>query len=177
MDQQAIVFRQATEQDQQAIRELVHGERLNPTGINWPNFLVAAVGGHVVGAAQVRKHSDGSHELGSLVVAGERRGQGIASRMIDALLADEREPIWMITSEPYARNFARWDFEPIEPSAAPVKVRFNYRMGRLARIISFFKRQPMRRLVILERLPVERRTGIKAAHRLAPRERMAAQAT
>ena len=83
----------------------------------------------------------------------------------------------MITSEPYARNFARWDFEPIEPSAAPVKVRFNYRMGRLARIISFFKRQPMRRLVILERLPVERRTGIKAAHRLAPRERMAAQAT
>ena len=177
MAQQAIVFRRASEQDQQAIRALVHGERLNPTGINWANFLVAAVGGRVVGAAQVRNHTDGSRELGSLVVARERRGHGIASRMIDALLADEREPIWMITGETYARNFARWHFERIEPSAAPIKVRFNYRMGRLARIISFFKRQPMRRLVILERLPVERRTGIKAAHRLAPRERMAAQAT
>ena len=41
MDQQAIVFRRASEQDQQAIRALVHSERLNPTGINWPNFLVA----------------------------------------------------------------------------------------------------------------------------------------
>ena len=104
MDQQAIVFRRASEQDQQAIRALVHSERLNPTGINWPNFLVAAVGGRVVGAAQVRNHTDGSRELGSLVVAREKRGQGIASRMIDALLADEREPIWMITSETYARN-------------------------------------------------------------------------
>lgn len=176
MDQQAIVFRRAGEQDQPAIRALVHGERLNPTGINWPNFLVAAVGGQIIGAAQVRNHTDGSRELGSLVVAREKRGQGIASRMIDALLANEREPIWMITSEPYARNFARWHFEPIEPSAAPVKVRFNYRMGRLARIISFFRRQPMRRLVILERLPDERRTSIRTERRLAPRERMAATA-
>jgi hypothetical protein len=63
----------------------------------------------------------------------------------------------MITSEPYAKAYARWGFERIEPGAAPVKVRFNYRMGRLARIISFFRRQPMRRLIILERLPVERR--------------------
>ncbi len=177
MDQQAIVFRQAVEQDQQAIRALVHGERLNPTGIKWPNFLVAAIGDRIVGAAQIRKHSDGSRELGSLVVAREKRGQGIASRLIDALLAGEREPIWTITSEPYARNFARWDFEPIEPSAAPVKVRFNYRMGRLARIISFFRRQPMRRLVILERLPVESRASIKAARRQPPRERTAAPAT
>ena len=177
MDQQAIVFRRASEQDQPAIRELVHGERLNPTGINWPNFLVAAVGGRIIGAAQVRNHTDGSRELGSLVVAREKRGHGIASRMIDALLADEREPVWMITPASHARIYARWGFEEIEPSAAPVEVRFNYRMGRLARIISFFKRQPRRRLVILERLPVERRADIKAERRPTPRERMAARAT
>ena len=135
MDQQAIVFRQATEQDQQAIRALVHGERLNPIGIKWPNFLVAAIGDRIVGAAQIRKHSDGSRELGSLVVAKERRGQGIASRMIDALLSEDREPIWLITPESLAKVYARWNFEQIEPSAAPVKVRFNYRMGNLARIL------------------------------------------
>ncbi len=176
MDQQAIVFRQAVEQGQQAIRALVHGERLNPTGIKWPNFLVAAIGDRIVGAAQIRKHSDGSRELGSLVVAKERRGQGIASRMIDALLSEDHEPIWLITPESLAKVYARWNFEQIEPSAAPVKVRFNYRMGNLARILSFVMRRPMRRLVILERLPVERRTGIKAEHRLAPREPMAAPA-
>ena len=101
----------------------MRGERLNPTGINWPNFMVAAMGGRIVGAAQIRKHSDGSRELGSLVVAKDERGHGIASRMIDTLLAEEREPVWMITSEPYAKAYARWGFERIEPGAAPVKVR------------------------------------------------------
>jgi amino-acid N-acetyltransferase len=172
MDQHAVGFRPATEQDQQAIRDLVRAERLNPTGINWPNFMVADMAGRIVGAVQIRKHSDGSRELGSLVVAKDHREHGIASRMIDTLLADEREPVWMITSEPYAKAYARWGFERIEPAAAPVKVRFNYRMGRLARIVSFFRRLPMRRLVILERLPVERRAGIKR-HRLVPVEPMA----
>jgi amino-acid N-acetyltransferase len=159
MDQHAIGFRPATEQDQQAIKALVHGERLNPTGIHWPNFVVAAMADRIVGAVQIRKHSDGSRELGSLVVASDQRGHGIASRMIDNLLADMREPIWMITADTHAETYSRWGFERIEPAAAPLKVRFNYRMGRLARIISFFRRQPMRRLIILERLPVERRAA------------------
>ena len=159
MDQYAIGFRLATEQDQQAIKALVRGERLNPTGIEWPNFVVAAMADRIVGAVQIRKHSDGSRELGSLVVAKDQRGHGIASRMIDRALADEREPVWTITNERWAGACTRWGFERIEPSAAPVKVRFNYRMGRRARIISFFRRQPMRRLIILERLPVERRAA------------------
>lgn len=160
MDQHAIGFRRATEQDEQAIRALVHGECLNPTGIRWANFLVAAMADRIVGAVQIRNHSDGSHEFGSLVVASDQRGHGIASRMIDALLADRQEPIWMITSEQHADMFARWGFRRIDPAAAPVKVRFNYRMGRLARILSFLRRQPMRRLVILERLPVARKAGV-----------------
>ena len=159
MDQHAIGFRPATQQDQQAIRALVRGERLNPTGIDWPNFVVAAMADRIIGAVQIRKHSDGSHELGSLVVAKDQRGHGIASRMIERALAEEREPIWMVTSESLAGTFARWGFERIEPAAAPVKVRFNWRIGSLARILSFFRRLPMRRLVILERLPVERRVA------------------
>ena len=87
MDQFAIGIRRATERDQQAIRALVHSERLNPTGLNWPNFVVAVIGGRVIGAVQMRRHSDGSRELGSLVVSKEARGHGLASRMIDALLS------------------------------------------------------------------------------------------
>ena len=59
----------------------------------------------------------------------------------------------MITAEPYAGAYSRWGFEQIEARAAPVKVRRNHLMGRLARIISFVMRRPLRRLVILERLP------------------------
>lgn len=162
MDRHAIAFRRAMEHDQPAIRTLVHGERLNPVGINWPNFSVAVIGDRIVGAAQIRKHSDGSRELGSLVVAKEVRGHGVASRLIDALLADEREPVWLITPESMASLYRSWGFERIEPAAAPVKVRHNYRMGRMASVISFVLRRPIRRLVILERLPTERRKNSRA---------------
>ena len=151
MDQSAIAIRRATAWDRQAICTLVHGERLNPTGLNWQNFLVAEVDGRIIGAVQMRKHSDGSRELGSLVVSKEARGHGIASRMIDAMLADHHEPVWMITAETYAGAYTRWGFEAIEARMAPAKVRRNHLMGSLARIVSFFKRRPMRRLVILER--------------------------
>jgi hypothetical protein len=72
----------------------------------------------------------------------------------------------MITPEAHASVYARWGFEPIEPSAAPVKVRFNWRIGSLARIVSFFRRLPRRKLVILERLPVERRKRLSLAEGL-----------
>jgi N-acetylglutamate synthase-like GNAT family acetyltransferase len=153
MDQLAISIRRASERDQQAIRALVHSERLNPTGISWPNFVVAVLGGRIIGAVQMRKHSDGSRELGSLVVSKDARGCGIASRLIDVLLAEEQAPVWMITADPYAGAYSRWGFEQIEARAAPVKVRRNHLMGRLASIISLVMRRPIRRLVILERLP------------------------
>ena len=153
MDQLATVVRRATEHDQEAIRALVHSERLNPTGLNWPNFLVAATGGRIIGAVQMRKHSDGSRELGSLVVARESRGRGIASRLIDTLLAGDPNPVWLITAAPNARAFSKWGFAQIETRAAPAKVRRNHLMGSLVRIISFVMRRPMRRLVILERRP------------------------
>jgi amino-acid N-acetyltransferase len=148
-----INVRRATPADQPVIRALVHGERLNPTDLRWTNFLVAEADRNIVGAAQMRRHSDGSHELGSLVVARELRGQGIAKRMIDTLLAAEPGPVWMITADVFAGVCARWGFRPIDPRSAPVKVRRNYRLGSLARIVSLFMRRPIRRLVILERLP------------------------
>lgn len=151
MDQSAVVVRRATEQDHRAIRALVRSERLNPTEIKWPNFLVAVTAGRIIGAVQMRKHADGSRELGSLVVAKEGRGHGIASRLIDALLAEDRQPVWLITAAPNAGAYARWGFMQIETRAAPAKVRRNHLMGSLVRIISFVMRRPMRRLVILER--------------------------
>lgn len=146
-------IRSATKEDQSVIRKLVHGEHLNPNGLNWSNFLVAALGDRIIGAVQMRKHSDGSHELGSLVVSKDARGYGVASRLIDRMLAAEPGPVWMITAQVWAGTYTHWGFQPIEPQSAPIKVRRNYRLGSLAGILSFFRRQPARRLVILERLP------------------------
>ena len=171
MGEPIIRIRRATELDEKAIRLLVRGERLNPMDLDWPNFIVAAEGDAVVGAVQMRQHSDGSRELGSLVVTQGSRGRGIARRLIEALLAAEHEPVWLITSEAFAAAFARWGFQPVEAGAAPVKVRLNHRLGSLAGLLSLVMGRPRRRLVILERLP---RQAIRPTRRSARMEAAAA---
>jgi amino-acid N-acetyltransferase len=151
-----VCLRPATRADAPAIQALVRAERLNPNGLDWPNFTVA-VGedGAIVGAVQLRRHADGSHELGSFVVADDARGRGIGGRLIDVLLKRthglSNTPVHMITASAHAVHYRRWGFRPIEPQQAPRAVRFNYRIGRLARVLSFLRGEPPRQLVILER--------------------------
>ena len=146
-----LTIRPAMETDQVAIRTLVRSERLNPYGLDWPNFRVAAIGDGLVGAVQLRRHRDGSRELGSLVVRKEARRQGIASRLINALLAGTNERVLLITVEAIAARYERWGFRSIEPAAAPATVRRNYRMGSLASVTALFSLRRIRRLVILDR--------------------------
>jgi amino-acid N-acetyltransferase len=148
-----IDIRRATELDQAAIRSLVLGERLNPSGLSWPNFLVAATENGIVGTVQMREHQDGSRELGSLVVSQAFRGQGVALRLIEAILAKESSPVWVITPEDSTERYLRWGFRPIEPESAPVKVRRNHRIGSLVRLFSLLTPRPVAPLVILERVP------------------------
>lgn len=147
-----VCLRPATRADEPAIHALVRRERLNPAGLDWPHFTVA-VGedGAIVGAVQLRRHADGSRELGSFVVAGDARGRGIGGRLLDVLLKRTRNSVHMITASVHAEHYRRWGFHPIEPQQAPHAVRFNYRIGRLARVLSFLRGEPPRQLVILER--------------------------
>jgi amino-acid N-acetyltransferase len=149
--QPVLTLRPATPDDQKAIVALVTRERLNPTGLHWSRFTLAMMNGSLVGAVQMRWHRDGSRELGSLVVAGPERGQGIAARLIDSVLAGTTGPVHVITGRPHARRWAGWGFAPIAPQKAPRSVRFNYRMGRMGRVLSFLRGQPPRQLLILER--------------------------
>ena len=147
----SIMIRPARGEDQRVIQALVRSERLNPTRLNWPNFVVAAEESGLVGAVQLRTHSDGSREIGSLIVRKEWRGQGIASRMIDALISRDDGRLLVITNENIAALFERRGFRRIEPDAVPAAIRRNYRIGRLAGIMSLLKFRRMRRLVILDR--------------------------
>ena len=74
------VIRQALAQEQGAICALVRSERLNPHHLHFENFAVAVRGAGLIGASQIRRHKDGSRELGSVVVAKPWRGRGIAIR-------------------------------------------------------------------------------------------------
>ncbi len=151
-------IRRAAAQDQDAIRALVRAERLNPTGLDWPRFVVACDGDRLVGAVQLRRHRDGSQELGSLVVAPAWRGQGLAGRLIDALLAGVDREVHMITQRRHAAHFARWGFNPVWALRAPAAVRLNWSMGQSVALWSLLRRRPMRRLAVLSRVPI--RNGV-----------------
>lgn len=151
MSEAHIAFRPASAADEAAIRALVKRERLNPNGLDWPNFIVAADAHGIVGAVQLRRHADGSRELGSLVVAPPARRRGIAARLIETLLASHSGAVHMITGAAHAHHYRRWGFQSIAAAQAPRRVRLNYRLGRWARVITFFRGLPPKRLVILER--------------------------
>lgn len=146
-----VTTRPATEQDQAEITRLVRAERLNPVGLHWRNFMVAADASGLAGAVQMRRHPDGSREMGSLVVRPGVRGRRVASRLIDALLAAEPGPVMTITGQAFASHYEKWGFRPIDPRTAPPPIRRNYWMGRMAAIISFLRLRPIRYLVLLER--------------------------
>ncbi len=146
-----VLIRAAVALDQAAITRLVQGERLNPNGLAWQNFIVAVVGGAVVGAVQMRQHDDDSLELGSLVVHREHRRRGIAGRLITVLLNLHAGQVHVITHRKNAVHYRRWSFRPIALGLAAHAVQRNYCLGQLAALISLVRGRWPRRLMILRR--------------------------
>ena len=131
-----VTIRAASARDEAAIASLVRGERMNPFDLDWRRFLVAMDARGVAGAVQMRNHFDGSRELGSLVVRPDARRQGIAARLIDALMLFARGRVYMITGARFAGHYEHWGFAPVEPASAPVGILRNYVLGRVAGLVS-----------------------------------------
>ena len=146
-----MTIRAARADDEAAILALVRSERLNPFGLDWRCFVLAVDPGGIVGAVQLRKHEDGSRELGSLVVRRQARRHGIGSRLIDALLARRHARVFMITGAAFARHYERWGFRRIGPLQAPWPILRNYWLGRLAGVQSLLAGREPNRLAVLER--------------------------
>lgn len=147
-----ISIRTAVAEDEQGIRALTRGERINPTKLRWTNFIVAVENGRTIAAAQIRRHKDGTRELGSLIVEARHRGRGVAAHLIDALLINEQDRVFMITSRAYLAHYARWGFGQIAVDDAPACIRRNYRLGHYGgRIMSTLQRRRFNPLAILVR--------------------------
>jgi N-acetylglutamate synthase-like GNAT family acetyltransferase len=124
-------IRPAREEDQAAITAMIRRARLNPADLQWPRFLVAEQGGQIVGVAQVRVHPDGARELASLAVAPASRGNGVATRLVDALLRDQTTDVYTLIDRPFVDHFRRWGFERIDAARLPRSVRHVHRIGRI----------------------------------------------
>lgn len=86
----AFTLRPANKDDEPAIKALVSAANINPMGIHWQRFLVAEDKGQIIGIGQVKVHGDGSRELASIATIPTRRGEGVATAIINALLAAEK---------------------------------------------------------------------------------------
>lgn len=131
--------RSATEDDAAAVTALVRAARLNPRALGWRRFVVAETlpdrqgrGAEVVGAAQLRDRGPGTREVASLVVHPRLRGGGVASRLLDRLLADAAsDDLYALVDDAHADRWYHRGFVRVPPSGLPARLRRELRVARL----------------------------------------------
>ena len=117
-------LRWANAEDASVIKRLIRAENLNLLGIEWQRFIVAEdVTGEaprIVGMGQVKVHGDGSRELASIATVPDRRGEGIATAIIDALLSTQAGDVYLTCRVRNEKFYERFGFGRVtEPQGVP----------------------------------------------------------
>ena len=124
-----MTIRQAVAGDQERIRAWVKAARLDPTALHWSQFRVAEEDGSVIGIGQIRPYPR-CRELGSLIVARERRGTGVGGALIQALLADEPGPVYLECEQSKESYYVRFGFRTIAWHQAPIPLKLKSGAGQ-----------------------------------------------
>jgi len=145
-----VSIRPATEKDEGGVRTLMRGERVNPFGIDWRNFVVAEVAGGLAGCVQLRPVGREAVELGSWVVRADLRHRGFGAKLLDAALARAAgRRVLIVTAAARAPYFARWGFHAVRLAAAPWPVRRNWLLGQAGSLVARAHGLRPQRLAIL----------------------------
>lgn len=124
-------IRPAVEADAATIKSMVRAERVNPRNLHWPRFLVAEVGGRIVGVQQVRVHKGGTREVASRVILPEFRRHGIGTELLRAALVQDHGTLYLQCNEKWTRYYERFGFRRVEPSELPADLREQHRIARV----------------------------------------------
>lgn len=126
-------IRPASAADQPLIRDIIRQARIKPFDLDWSRFLLAETdAGEVIGCGQIKNHRDGSRELASIAVEEAWRHHGIASELIENLLAGVTEPVWLICQGRLVGFYERFGFSERSPTGeTPNHLRRAYRAARL----------------------------------------------
>jgi N-acetylglutamate synthase-like GNAT family acetyltransferase len=141
-----IVFRPAKQKDFAAIRDLIRAVHINPLGLDWRRFIIAAdSSGRLIACGQIKPHQDGSLELASIAVIPELRRQGIATKIIERLIGSNPGPLFLTCRASLEKFYMRFGFSRLETEEMPPYFR---RMARMARIARALKLVPVDLLVM-----------------------------
>jgi len=142
-------LRPAVQSDQPIITRIIRDANINPMSLDWHRFLVAEEEGAIVGVGQIKTHGDGSRELASIAVIPARQGQGIARKIIEALLAQESGALYLTCRSQLESFYTRFGFGKIERAEMPPYFR------RLIRIVNFIA--PLVRgvrIIVMKKQPI-----------------------
>jgi N-acetylglutamate synthase-like GNAT family acetyltransferase len=139
-------IRSARAGDEAIIKALIRAEHLDPFNVHWQNFLVAedADAGRIIGIGQIKPYRSG-RELGSLVVAPNRRQSGVGGAIVHALIERERGPLLLFClafREPY---YAKFGFQRCGLRDLRGEFKFKYALGTV------FTRLVGQRLIVMQR--------------------------
>ena len=127
-----ITLRPALAAELPRITQLILKNNLNPLGLDWQSFTVAAnQENQLVGCGQIKKHA-GLEELASLVVVDEWQGRGISKLLMDALIEQGKRPLWLMCESPLTRFYQQYDFvEVTNPAKLPSYFQSVYWISRV----------------------------------------------
>lgn len=112
-------LRAAQATDQQAIKQLIRENHLNPAGLKWPNFVVAEdEQGRFIGCGQIKPHGGNIRELASLAVVKEWRGRDVARALINRLVRDVSPPLYLMCNSRLVPFYEKFGFAEIKDAAA-----------------------------------------------------------
>lgn len=126
------ILRPATANDIWAIRSLVLGAALDPTQVSWQQFWVIESDGRLVACGQLRSFS-GAQELGSLVVLPAWRGQGLGTYLVEHLIKQATQPLYLeCLGRRLARFYSRFGFVPVSWGELPRSLKIKFGLSSLA---------------------------------------------
>ncbi len=126
-------IRPAEETESAAIKDLIHLVGINPMDLDWRRFIVAVdAGDQIIATGQIKPHGKDIHELASIAVTPEYRGQGLARAIIEYLLKDSPRPLYLTCRSKLEPLYEKFGFHTISYDEMP---RFYKRLSKLAGFI------------------------------------------
>ncbi len=125
--------RPALETEAGAIHDLIHLVGINPMGLDWKRFIVAVdAQDEIVATGQIKPHGRDIHELASIAVVPECRGQGLARVIIEHLLKEGPRPLYLTCVSSLEPLYQKFGFSSVSYDEMP---RYFQRISRLAGLV------------------------------------------
>lgn len=132
-------LRPALERESGSIKDLIHSVGINPMGLEWKRFIVAVdADNEVIATGQIKPHGKEIHELASIAVVPEYRGQGLARAIIEYLLKDSPRPLYLTCISSLGPFYDKFGFVSVSYEEMP---RYFQRLSKLANVLFTFSKR------------------------------------